>query len=388
MTNGVKLASVRTEREPDGRGRWLAAAALLVWACALVLSCGARTRLFVLVAPPDAAASGTADANDDVAVPDADAGSDADAVTDAPPQPDDVPNLDFDTGPLARSAVLFGGTTFEAGVLDDTWLWTGSSWSLADDGGLSADASTLGLIGDPTSGDVMAALGSSLVLVAGSDTWTGIGGDDWTLQRGNVSPPYRVLSVMAPFANELVLFGGWGSFGYLGDTWTYDGTSWTASSIVGPSGRQNAAMASLDRKAVLFGGEYQGVLLGDTWTWDGAAWTELHVASPPPRAEAAMAQFGSTLILWGGAGLPGPLADMWAWDGVAWTEIAQTNAPPARRLATMAAVQAATPTLVLFGGNDVTGAPLGDTWVWDGATWTQYLGPAPPPRSGAAMSPL
>jgi hypothetical protein len=42
-------------------------------------------------------------------------------------------------------------------------------------------------------------------------------------------------------------------------------------------------------EVVLFGG-WDGTLLGDTWTWDGTTWTEEHPAiSPPARILMGMA---------------------------------------------------------------------------------------------------
>ena len=39
--------------------------------------------------------------------------------------------------------------------------------------------------------------------------------------------------------------------------------------------------------------------------------------------------------------------------------------------------------VLLFGGRDSNGTALGDTWLWDGTTWTAYGGAAPPARFGA-----
>ncbi len=55
---------------------------------------------------------------------------------------------------------------------------------------------------------------------------------------------------------------------------------------------------------MLFGGDDpSGNYLGDTWTWDGTTWTELAPAtSPSARADASMAYDPATaqLVLFGG----------------------------------------------------------------------------------------
>jgi hypothetical protein len=51
------------------------------------------------------------------------------------------------------------------------------------------------------------------------------------------------------------------------------------------------------------------------------------------------------------------------------------------------AYDAATGTVVLFGGYTYNGHPLGDTWIWDGTTWTlQTPAVHPTARSGAPMA--
>ena len=51
------------------------------------------------------------------------------------------------------------------------------------------------------------------------------------------------------------------------------------------------------------------------------------------------------------------------------------------------AYDAATGTVVLFGGYSTGTALLGDTWTWDGTTWTkQAPATSPPARDGASMA--
>jgi hypothetical protein len=83
------------------------------------------------------------------------------------------------------------------------------------------------------------------------------------------------------------VFGGGTTAGWLGDTWTWDGTSWTKLNVTGPSPRQTS-LATLNGKILLFGG-YDGTVLADTWQWDGASWTQLNVSGPPARYSPAMA---------------------------------------------------------------------------------------------------
>src|SRR5262249_36920980 len=92
-------------------------------------------------------------------------------------------------------------------------------------------------------------------------------------------PSTRELHAMAYDAARgvSVLFGGFWSSSYYGDTWEWNGSSWTLRSSDGPLRRGHAlAYDAARRVTVLFGGDFfDGStihFLGDTWEWDGGAW--------------------------------------------------------------------------------------------------------------------
>lgn len=74
---------------------------------------------------------------------------------------------------------------------------------------------------------------------------------------------------------------------------------------------------------LLYGGRatIDGPTLGDTWTWDGTSWKELQVPGASSRAYATMARHGSTLVLFGGYDGYKVLGDTWLWNGVAWSQV-------------------------------------------------------------------
>jgi hypothetical protein len=68
----------------------------------------------------------------------------------------------------------------------------------------------------------------------------------------------------------VVLFGGFGSRGNLGDTWTWDGTTWTQQHpATHPRPRYGVSMPydAATGTAVLFGGQGLRIERADTWTW-------------------------------------------------------------------------------------------------------------------------
>jgi hypothetical protein len=118
---------------------------------------------------------------------------------------------------------------------------------------------------------------------------------------------------------------------------------------------------------VLFGGNGHRRPLADTWTWDGTTWTKQHPAvHPSTRTQAAAAYDAATssVVLFGGKGTSSGflLGDTWTWDGTSWTKQAPVSSPSARDGAAMA-YDVATGNVVLFGGNDLSGFP-NDTWTW------------------------
>jgi Protein of unknown function (DUF4232)/Galactose oxidase, central domain len=176
-----------------------------------------------------------------------------------------------------------------------------------------------------------------------------------------------------------------------------------------PSVRYDASLADdpASGTVVLFGGCCEGLtsavgnccnrnltLLGDTWTWDGSAWTKQSpLTSPPPRSGAAMVYDAAThtVVLFGGNGAGGTLNDTWIWDGRAWSERQPAARPPGRAYTGMVD-DSKHREVVLFGGAACCSAnrgsiELNDTWVWDGATWTQrHPATAPAERANFVMA--
>jgi RHS repeat-associated protein len=148
------------------------------------------------------------------------------------------------------------------------------------------------------------------------------------------------------------------------------------------------------QQVVLFGGSQTegGTVYASTWTWDGGDWTNRTPSlktSPAARAlaQAAYDQAHGQVVLFGGsAGGAAPLGDTWVWDGAAWTQRAPASAPPARFDGAMA-WDPNLGRILLYGGRGAGGRTYGDTWAWDGTSWTQLQpASAPGPRSGPALA--
>jgi len=180
-----------------------------------------------------------------------------------------------------------------------------------------------------------------------------------------------------PMRKETILFGGFQRSGNPcvdGDTWAWDGSTWIRKDpATSPPARYGHTMAydASNKQVVLFGGHDGTKDLNDTWTWDGSGWTR-HDAPPgspqppSPRARAAMAYDGKQIVLFGGDRQGSPLGDTWVWNGAAWTDLRPSRSPSPRGDASMA-YDPVRRYSVLVGGWD--GSVLSDTWLWDGVNW-------------------
>jgi len=92
---------------------------------------------------------------------------------------------------------------------------------------------------------------------------------------------------------------------------------------------------------------------------------------------------GPGVLLFAGYG-EAPLDDTWMWDGSTWTEL-NVAGPSVRSDQSM--IGLGTNDVLLFGG-DGLGPYLGDTWAWNGASWLELTASAPSAREGAATAVL
>jgi hypothetical protein len=153
------------------------------------------------------------------------------------------------------------------------------------------------------------------------DTWTlgptGSGSEDWQPVATTTSPPPLAGAAMAADGSTTVLVGGVDgppgtavASGPAG-TWTWDGSRWRAvRSRHAPTARTDAVAADDPALGgvVLFGGQGPSGPLGDTWLWTGGSWSRLAVGTPPAARAGALGaddQASRQLVVFGGVGSGG-----------------------------------------------------------------------------------
>ncbi|MBL8876933.1 MAG: immunoglobulin domain-containing protein [Phycisphaerae bacterium] len=276
------------------------------------------------------------------------------------------PSIAYDSA--RNRLVLFGGTTATE-TKSDTWEWDGSTWSLRSTAGPGA-RNGHALAYDALHGRTLLFGGYNASGVPQADTWSW-DGTTWT-RVATTGPTARFYANMSydSVRQEVILFGGLQQdYGLPTDTWAWSGSFWTKIATTGPSGRYAGAMAfdAVRQRMVLFGGfNVASINFSDTWEWDGAAWSMRASGTPTARTGASLAfdpgrgriiMFGGRLqvedeISWS--------SRTWEWDGTTWVSNL-TGTPNARWLAGMT-LDTLKQRIVLFGGEDTGGNPLGDTW--------------------------
>jgi len=217
----------------------------------------------------------------------------------------------------------------------------------------------------------------------------------WAQTSTPTAPPARSRHAMVydQARGNTVLFGGRNAAGAaLGDTWVWDGASWTQKfPMHQPPPRYFHAMAwdYRNQYLVLFGGSTGSRVLNDTWIWDGYDWIQKSPYSGPPARQAhAMAYDGlmgvKGVALYSGVNqeLTTYFDDTWYWDGLAWTNRTVTSARyPARSNVTAAL----TPSMhaSAIGGWSPAGLVDGH-WILAGGTWSKWTAGAPTNRDDSA----
>lgn len=170
-----------------------------------------------------------------------------------------------------------------------------------------------------------------------------------------------------------------------GHTWVYDGITWTQvfpATSPGPNfiAGQGKYMGGSINKTIFCGGTYPPGCTGksfETWSWDGTTWAQIVTTHHPTTRGAFFLStdgVSDNLYLFGGIDDCGTFtynAETWVFDGADWTQLTPAHSPSARSSPAFCYI----PDLnvhLLHGGEQPPGeATLGDDWVWDETDWTQ-----------------
>ena len=204
-------------------------------------------------------------------------------------------------------------------------------------------------------------------------------------------PPPRASATMAADGDGVLLYGGAGPVGLLGDTWRWDGRAWTLEHPRIAPPPSAAALMAVDpgsKRALLVVPDAAPAAPVSTWGWDGHDWVRRVTAVAPPSCAVAMADdpAAARVLLVTGRSCPAALAGAtWSWHDGGWSALHPATSPPGQERPALGAGHGR---LVLFSGepdpSHSCAARL--TWTWDGTTWTSHQPPASPPSGGVAAT--
>lgn len=314
------------------------------------------------------------------------------------------PAMAFDA--QADRTILFGGITELLGNYGETWAYDAhlDTWTNLNTPYPPAGQYAASMVYDSLADRVLLFGGSPYSGGWLNDTWEyAYSLNTWTPMGPSVSPPGRNTFGMVydSRADRTILFGGWtGANGgmMLSDTWEFDFNrdAWTnVTPASGPSARSGPVMAydSASDRVLMYGGVGAFGDLHDTWAFDVSAstWQLLSPASTPYAVRSSVMIYNSQAdrtILFGGHCLGGwdaGNATTWAFNAHndSWSVLPTPVSPPCLNQAGMI-YDSVSDEAILFGGSCVyasCGFASNATWAYRYPGW----GLQPSTRSGAGV---
>jgi hypothetical protein len=342
--------------------------------------------------------------------------------------------------PVRDRIVLFGGTQTSADgktltPIHDTWEFDGTTWKQIGGDGPTVSKPLLAYDA-PRNQVIMLALDSTAK--SKMFAYDGAAGKWNEVTPATLPPCVNEGALAYQDSNQTLVYTGGVCTNATGadETYEWDGTTWNKVTLITPASRLFGAAIAFDPQAQLmtmFGGSpVVGLPVADTWIYGSGAWLTLSDSTRPgPRSLFAFTTdpVNNTIWMFGGVDEVNTFSDFWQyqngewqllspantpvgcqtptaafdtdrsklvlicadassgtfeWDGTAWKNFTGLKTlPPFHHFASMAY----DPTLkksVLLGGFDGTNY-LDQTWMWDGATWSQQKKNPAPARALASM---
>ena len=308
--------------------------------------------------------------------------------------------------PLTNQLVLTGASRTPANDTNQTWTWNGTDWSLLQPD-REPPAPTAAV--DNNSDGVLEAFGWGPGVPSASPalhvwawsgtTWVRLADGADAAQIPGTSPSAGLFTGRAYDAtdHQLVLFADAANENGVSlpplDTWTFDGTKWTArATSTHPPASGSMVFDPFNGTVLLVTNPTEGtpgpVPANRTWRWNGSTWRALRPPSEITLSESVSAMVADpangTIVALARCCIArtGPASSIqtWTWNGSTWPLLHPATAFPAD-LEFVIAYDAASRRIIAVGNQGAVGAAT--TWAWDGRTWTELQ-----PNGAATFDPV
>ena len=250
------------------------------------------------------------------------------------------------------------------GIPSGTWA---SGGSLNTGRGLMGNG-----MGTQTAGAVVAGFNPPNTFYANTELYNG---SSWT-ESGDL-PSGRYVGMAAGTQTAGLYAGGYGPSGFpaFGDTYYFNGTSWSDQSSTLNTPRDALRGTGVQTAAIAAGGiSGPGTPADDeTEIWNGSTWTEVNNLNTA-RYSLNIAGTSTDAIAGPGTQPPGYVAVVESWNGTSWSETTEINTARNNYGRTNYAAGGASTGALIFGGqSQPTGSPdsMTQTEYWNGTSWTE-----------------
>ena len=272
-------------------------------------------------------------------------------------------------GGTNTAALAFGGTQGpQPSRVAVAELWNGTNWTEQDDlnagryanggsGGGSTNALSFGGRNVPNT------------IIALTEEWTGAGAavGAWAT-GGNLNTGRYGMGGLGIYTAALSVGGrNPGAGNGVGNTESYDGTSWTELNDLNTARHSLMTSATSSTAALAFGGE-DASRLAVTESWNGTNWTEVNDLNTA-RGEGGGAGTSTAALAFSGATNPTTrVTNTESWNGTNWTEVNDVNNA---RFQTLTGLGQTNTAALLVGGRNPPSSILTNTENWNGTNWTE-----------------
>ncbi len=292
-----------------------------------------------------------------------------------------------------NNTILFteGYCATSAGT-SEAYEWDGSNWNKLETKTKPDRVSGAAIAYDEARRQSLVFGGSSLFAAAASQMWAR-GEGDWGIVTDPTTPlPRSLFSFRAdPIRRTIWMFGGVGDdAAALSDLWRYQNGQWLrvdAENAPVACALSGSAFDTDRAKLVIY------CLDSTVYEWDGSAWTKFaDLKTKPDARRFANVAYDRALkktVLFGGYDDVNYRDDTWLWDGAQWTEVKKNRATYRSHAATW--FDPVLNKTVIYGGigrRSLEGRleRYSDMWTFDGTGWTELKSvTTPAQRYGAQV---